>query len=155
MAKLLMNYGAKIDCVNIQGISVLDVLVDRVIDGNRGLDSYISTFIEYIIQHGVQLNIPRNRSFRTERIYNLPAESLMLHGYRPDLIRMRETTVKLESPLLKAVRAGQEDLVQLLLDHGADVNYVGPGDEDALNVGLSHYSKEINFIAGISMMHFP
>ena len=116
------------DSVNKKGASVLDVVMDRAdraADQRSSQSSKATRFVKILVEKGAQVNISEERRIK-ERLKRL---------YVKDKIILRP------SPLMQAVGAGNEDLVASLIEAGADVNYVGQNNRDALSLAIVNFGK--------------
>ena len=62
IAELLIRYGAKADSVNKKGASVLDVVMDTVLDRWSGKSSNVTRFVKILVEKGAQVNLDDERS---------------------------------------------------------------------------------------------
>lgn len=130
--KLLLEYGAEVDCLDVYGATPLFWAVKN---------EYASG-IKILLGKGADADI-RNLAGQTMIHYaaysgNEEVVRLLLEDGGMDVdIRDRETN---ETPLHHAVQSGSEDVVRLLLDKGADIAAASILDETPLIAATAHWS---------------
>ena len=134
IAELLIRYGAKADGVNKKGASVLDVVMDTVLDRWSGQSSDVTRFVKILVEKGAQVNLDDERSI------------LEFYEYLDRDQEVQQKITLRESPLMKAVQFRDEELVAYLIEAGADVNYVGQNSIDALGLCAVDYGKIFTII---------
>ena len=133
IADLLIEHGASIDSINTMGASVLDLVMDVVVE--RTQDSlHVTRFVKNLIDNGLQINVTLERSSIQKHVYGVPSHS-MFEMCRGDM-------AKRDSLLMKAIRARHEPIAKILIDSGADVNYVGTNGNDALSLCFDMKGEE-------------
>ena len=149
IADLLIRHGADIDYINNAGDTVLDVVMDRVADKQNEPSSNVTRFVKCLIENGIEVNIGEERSNVTQQMLGFATPNMRAGiMYQREFVHvLMEKTARKESPLMKAVKARHEDITKLLINAGADVNYVGPNDNDALHFCILGSGKIIQINA--------
>ena len=150
LADLLIKHEADIKAINVAGMSILDAMLDRLTDKECRLCNDATRFVKTLIENGAEVNVTEERAIITQQVIkqicpNSIQAIINMKMNRPQLI-LETTTIKRESPLMKAVRARHEEITKVLIDAGADVNYVGTDDNDALSLCIAEQGKIVNAI---------
>ncbi len=118
--KLLLRYGADFSQETVQGLNIFDFFMARELS--------INSIVE--IASNISLKSDRDRALSI-LLFSAVASSkydylkgLLALGVTPDFIYMDD--VKFNTPLLMAAILEDVDSVRLLINYGANINYVNP-----------------------------
>ncbi len=121
--KKLVDLGANVNAKNDEGVTVLNYLLDN---------NYPLEYIETI--ETKELNINESRALETAVLHDdvALAQNLIKHGADVNLLTADSEKTKARESYLMILNYNQNEMAKLLLDNGADINYVPEPDKTML-----------------------
>ena len=132
MANLLVQYGIEIEVGNKEGKTPVDYAIRR---GHHEVIEFLE--IEYQKRRKMRIRTSLKSNTLGDAIDNQDLEEVKAH------LKLTETE-KVDSLLLhRAAAVGNRDIIQLLLDNGAEVNTMSKYGITALHIAAQHGRKEV------------